>query len=81
MRDSLEIYSGSDHQERILKHFQKLCKITLVMTYGVSNWTKKPGSAKVLKGFGGSDVLELVDNHDSDTYIVVYTIRFASAVP
>jgi len=51
------------------------------MTYGVSNWTKKPGSAKVLKGFGGSDVLELVDNHDSDTYIVVYTIRFASAVP
>ncbi|MEE4237373.1 MAG: type II toxin-antitoxin system RelE/ParE family toxin [Anderseniella sp.] len=37
-------------------------------------------SAKPLKGFGGSGVLEVVENHDSDTYRAVYTVRFAGVV-
>jgi len=37
-------------------------------------------SAKPLKGFGGAGVLELVENHDGDTYRAVYTVRFANAV-
>ena len=40
----------------------------------------KPSSAKVLKGFGGADVLELVEDYASDTYRVVYTVRFGDAV-
>lgn len=40
----------------------------------------RPRSAKVLKGFGGADVLELVDNYDGDTYRAVYTVRFRRAV-
>jgi phage-related protein len=41
---------------------------------------KKHESAKLLKGFGGASVLELVDDHDGDTYRAVYTVRFAAAV-
>lgn len=37
-------------------------------------------SAKPLKGFGGSGVLEVVENHDGDTYRAVYTVRFAGLV-
>lgn len=36
--------------------------------------------AKPLKGFGGAGVLEVVDDHDGDTYRAVYTVRFAGVV-
>lgn len=36
--------------------------------------------AKVLKGFGGAGVLEVVENHMGDTYRAVYTVRYAHAV-
>jgi phage-related protein len=38
-----------------------------------------PPSAKPLKGVG-SGVVELVEDHDSDTYRAVYTVRLATAV-
>lgn len=37
-------------------------------------------SAKVLKGFGGAGVLEVVEDQDGSTYRAVYTVKFASAV-
>ncbi len=40
---------------------------------------KHPG-AKPLKGFGGAGVLEVVDDHDGDTYRTVYTVKLADAV-
>ena len=36
--------------------------------------------AKVLKGFGGAGVLEVVARHDGDTFRAVYTVRFATAI-
>ena len=36
--------------------------------------------AKSLRGFGGAGVLEVVDDHDGNTYRAVYTVRFAGAV-
>jgi phage-related protein len=36
--------------------------------------------AKPLRGFAGAGVLEIVDDHDGDTYRAVYTVRFAGAV-
>ena len=36
--------------------------------------------AKVLKGFGGAGVLEIIARHDGDTFRAVYTVRFARAV-
>jgi phage-related protein len=38
-----------------------------------------PPHAKLLRGLG-SGVVELVDDHDGDTYRAVYTVRFASAI-
>jgi len=35
---------------------------------------------KPLRGFGGSGVLEIVDDFDGDTYRAVYTVRFAKVV-
>ncbi len=36
--------------------------------------------AKPLKGFGGAGVLEVVEDHQGDTYRAVYTVRYVSAV-
>lgn len=40
----------------------------------------KPRHAKILRGFGGAGVLELVENYHTDTYRAVYTVRFDDAV-
>ena len=37
-------------------------------------------AAKVLKGFGGAGVLEVVENDRSGTYRAVYTVKFKEAV-
>ncbi len=41
---------------------------------------RKAAWAKPLKGFGGAGVLEVVDDHDGDTYRAVYTVRLAGMV-
>lgn len=38
------------------------------------------GSAKPLKGFGGAGVVEIVEDHQGDTYRAVYTVKFNSAI-
>lgn len=38
---------------------------------------EKHDAAKVLKGFGGAGVLELVENDQDGTYRAVYTVKFA----
>lgn len=41
---------------------------------------RKHPNAKVLKGFGGAGVLEVVSDHDGDTFRTIYTVKFAGAV-
>ena len=36
--------------------------------------------AKSLRGFAGAGVLEVVENHDSDTYRAIYTVNLGGAV-
>ncbi len=40
----------------------------------------KHSHAKPLRGFGGAGVLEIVEDHDGDTYRAVYTVRLAGRV-
>lgn len=51
---------------------------------GYALWIAQQGgkarSAKPLKGFKGSGVLELVEDFDGETYRAVYTVRFKTAV-
>ena len=37
-------------------------------------------NVKMLKGFGGAGVLEVVEDFDRKTYRAVYTVRFEAAV-
>lgn len=40
----------------------------------------KDQNKKPLKGFAGAGVLEIIDDHDGDTYRAVYAVRFEEAV-
>jgi phage-related protein len=40
----------------------------------------KHPSAKPIRGFGGAGVLEVVEDHDGDTFRAVYTVRFADVL-
>ncbi|MDB5983020.1 MAG: hypothetical protein JWQ69_4035 [Pseudomonas sp.] len=40
----------------------------------------KHPDAKPLRGFGGSGVLEVVENFDGNTFRAVYTVRFNTAI-
>ena len=40
----------------------------------------KPREAKVLKGFGGASVQEIVVDYNRDTYRAVYTVKFAERI-
>lgn len=40
----------------------------------------KHQDAKPMKGFGGSGVLEIVDDYDGDTYRAVYTVKFEGVI-
>jgi phage-related protein len=52
--------------------------------FGFALWLAQTGGrhpdAKLLRGFGGASVLEVVEDFDSDTYRAVYTVRFEAAV-
>ena len=40
----------------------------------------KHSQAKPLRGFSGAGVLEIVEDHDGDTYRAVYTVRLAGRI-
>ena len=40
----------------------------------------KHRAAKPLKGFSGAGVLEVVEDHQGNTYRAVYTVRFGEAI-
>lgn len=37
-------------------------------------------STKTLRGFGGSDVIEILEDYNSDTYRAIYTTRFQGKI-
>lgn len=41
---------------------------------------EKHPDAKPLKGFGSAKTLEVVEDHDGDTYRAVYTVKFEDVV-
>jgi phage-related protein len=47
--------------------------------YEAQKGNKHP-SAKPLRGFGGAGVVEVVEDHDGNTYRAVYTVRLAGRV-
>src|SRR5829696_2136576 len=52
--------------------------------FGVALYAAQTGEtppiAKVLKGFGGAGVLELIEDDAAGTYQAAYTVRYATAI-
>ncbi len=46
----------------------------------VAQTGSKSANAKPLKGFKGSGILEIIEDHDGDTYRAIYTVKFENAV-
>ena len=65
------------------KDLKKLPEDTIdAFVYGLSIAQKggKSPKAKVLQGFGGADVIELIDRDADGTYRAVYTVRMPEVI-
>jgi len=72
------IYLGSS-----IKDLQKLpsgVKDVFAQGLYAASLGENPIGSKVLKGFGGRSVVELIEDYNSDTYRAVYTVKFKEAV-
>src|SRR5207244_11572115 len=62
----------------------KDCPVEVRTTMGIACWQAQCGrkhvDAKPLKGFGGSGVLEVVEDHAGNAYRAVYAVKFTGAV-
>ena len=71
-------WMGSTHKD--LKAFPAGVRQAVGFALFQAQLGRKHVDAKVLKGFGGAGVLEVMSDFDGDTYRTVYTVKFAGAV-
>jgi phage-related protein len=69
---------GSSKED--LSAFPDLVKEVMGFALYQAQVGEKHGAAKPLKGFGGAGVLEIVEDHDGETYRGVYAVKFSNAV-
>jgi phage-related protein len=63
-----------------LKQFPEEVKDAFGYALYLAQTGGKHPAAKPLKGFSGAGVLEIVEDHDTNTYRAVYTVRMADTV-
>ncbi len=63
-----------------LRSFPDSVKLTMGFALFQAQCGGKHLQAKVLKGFKGSGVLEVVEDYDGDAYRMMYTVRFSDVV-
>jgi len=63
-----------------LKTFPRPVQRDLGQALEIAQFGMTPAHAKSLKGFKGAGVLELVEDHDGNTYRAVYTVRLAGRI-
>ncbi|HEY9641076.1 MAG TPA: type II toxin-antitoxin system RelE/ParE family toxin, partial [Coleofasciculaceae cyanobacterium] len=63
-----------------LKEFPEDVRQTVGYALYLAQCGEKHPSAKPLKGFRGTGVLEVVEDFDGDTYRAVYTVKLAGVV-
>ncbi|MGH9683023.1 MAG: type II toxin-antitoxin system RelE/ParE family toxin [Candidatus Acidiferrales bacterium] len=63
-----------------LSAFPEEVKDSIGFALYVAQQGGKHANAKPLRGFGGAAVLEVVDDHDGETYRAVYTVRLAGRI-
>src|SRR6266567_2160542 len=72
------IWIGSS--QRDLRSFPEEVKDVMGYALFQAQLGRKAPSAKPLAGFGGAGVLEIIDDHQTDTYRAVYTVKFSELV-
>ena len=72
------VWVGSSLQD--IKSFPDSVKQTMGFALFQAQRGGKHLQAKVLKGFKGSGVLEVVEDYDGDSFRMMYTVRFSDAV-
>jgi phage-related protein len=63
-----------------LSSFPAAVKRTVGFALRAAQNGERSTDAKPLKGFGGASVLEIIEDHDGDTYRAVYTVKFAGVI-
>lgn len=63
-----------------LREFPREAQHEIGLALTVAQFGGKHPTAKPLRGFGGAQVLEVVEDYDGDTYRAVYTVRFAEVL-
>jgi phage-related protein len=72
------VWVGSS--KRDLKAFPRAVQRDLGQALEIAQFGRTPVHAVPLKGFKGAGVLELVEDHDGNTYRAVYTVRLAGRI-
>jgi len=72
------IWIGSSRRD--LKAFPDEVKDVMGFALYQAQIGRKAPTAKPLRGFGGAGVLEVVEDHQGDTYRAVYTVNFSNLV-
>jgi phage-related protein len=75
---SKPVWVGSSLED--LKAFPREVRRVMGFAIRAAEEGGKHPDAKPMKGFKGASVLEIVEDHDGDTYRAVYTVRFSDAV-
>lgn len=63
-----------------IREFPKQVRQTFGQALFDAQMGYKHPDAKPLRGFGGGGVLEVIEDHEGNTYRAVYTVKFAGAV-
>ena len=72
------IWVGSSHKD--LRAFPEPVQDNVGYALYVAQQGGKHRDTKVLAGFGGTGVVEIIEDYRGDTFRAVYTLRFAGAV-
>ena len=72
------VWVGSSRKD--LKSFPAEVKDVMGYALYQAQLGLKAPSAKPLRGFSSAGVLEIVEDHESDTYRAVYTVKFSDLV-
>ncbi|WP_145616908.1 type II toxin-antitoxin system RelE/ParE family toxin [Nitrospirillum bahiense] len=79
MKDIRDVRWISSSLKEILKFPEEVRQKIGYAIYQAQLGTKH-SDAKPMKGFGDSQVLEIVDDHNGNTYRCVYTVRFPGSI-
>lgn len=80
MGDELKTLFWIASSQKDLRSFPEEVKDVMGYALHLAQAGGRHEAAKVLRGFGGAGVLEVVDDYDGDTFRAVYTVKFDSAV-